>query len=48
MVNCFVGIFTEISVKDPRIDRAVAVCKRVVSAISMAWKKKKSYENCTS
>lgn len=33
--------FTENGVKDPRIDRAIAVCKKAVAAFSYSWKKRK-------
>lgn len=31
----------ENGVKDPRIDRAIAVCKKAVSAFSYSWKKRR-------
>lgn len=32
---------TENGVKDPRIDRAIGVCKKTVSAFSYSWKKRR-------
>jgi len=37
----FVFIFSERSMKDSRIDRAVAVCKKVVSSFSFSWKRRR-------
>lgn len=37
----FVFHFSERSMKDPRIDRAVAVCKKVVSSFSFSWKRRR-------
>ncbi|XP_039601092.1 zinc finger BED domain-containing protein 4-like [Polypterus senegalus] len=35
-------IATERSMRDPRIDRAIGVCKKVVRAFYSSWKKKKA------
>lgn len=38
-------LHTERSVKDPRIDRAVGVCKRIVNFFSHSWKRQHALEN---
>lgn len=42
---CFKFIFTcafaENAMKDPRIERAVVICKKLVSCFSYSWKRKK-------
>ena len=37
----FSFLFTVNGMKDPRIDRAIGVCKKVVSAFSFSWKKRR-------
>uniref|UniRef100_A0A3Q1FIH6 Phosphorylase b kinase regulatory subunit n=1 Tax=Acanthochromis polyacanthus TaxID=80966 RepID=A0A3Q1FIH6_9TELE len=41
MFFCFVSSFTVNGVKDERIDRAIGVCKKAVSAFSYSWKKRR-------
>lgn len=36
-----IHVFSERSGRDKRIERAVGVCRRVVSAFSYSWKKKR-------
>ncbi|CAM4293523.1 unnamed protein product [Leuciscus chuanchicus] len=43
-LQCFghrLHLAIERSIKDPRIDRAVAVCKKVVSSFSFSWKRRR-------
>lgn len=37
----FILYYTVNSVKDPRIDRAIGVCKKIVAAFSYSWKKRR-------
>ncbi|XP_034040262.1 zinc finger BED domain-containing protein 1-like [Thalassophryne amazonica] len=44
-LQCFghrLHLAIEKSVKDPRIDRAVALCKKIVSSFSHSWKRRKA------
>lgn len=41
MSLCFIRYQTENGVKDPPIDRAIGVCKKIVAAFSYSWKKRR-------
>lgn len=41
MSLCFIRYQKENGVKDPRIDRAIGVCKKIVAAFSYSWKKRR-------
>ena len=48
LMQCFVSsifvLYTENGVKDPRVERAVVICKKIVSSFSFSWRRRRELQ----